>query len=493
VNERKSYRDIFRSSAILGSSSLINILFSLVRTKVVAVLLGPSGVGLIGVYSNLLSLVATIMGFGLSQSGVRELALSNGKDEQLLEKVRRALYLGNLLLGSLSVVLLWLFGEQIAVMILPGVGRPSDITLIGIGVLFSLMAASRTTLLRGLRRIGDLASVSVLSGFLSTIVGLVVIALAGESGAVWFVLCAPVFTLIVSAWVLRKLPVLPKQRDSVAIRKQLLSLVRFGFPMMIAGFVTIGTELYLRVLIIEETGIESVGYFQASWAISVTYLGLLFGAMASDYYPRLTSQIKNSVIARKLVAEQSEMALLLGAPLVILMLVVASSIISILYTAEFEPASMLLRWLMLGTVIKLAVWPLGFVIIACGKSFLFIYTQLVWGFTFIVISMFALPTYDLISIGIAFTAAYLLHLANTLAVVYRLIGYLPNIRNTLFLMLLFLVCALLLFMEQVSSTMSLWAGVSSVAFVSIFSIHRLCKLLELDQWFRAIRAPKDNL
>src|SRR5690606_9995993 len=48
---RQSYATILRSSAIMGASFAIVMVFSFARMKVMALLVGPSGVGLLGVLS----------------------------------------------------------------------------------------------------------------------------------------------------------------------------------------------------------------------------------------------------------------------------------------------------------------------------------------------------------------------------------------------------------------------------------------------------------
>ena len=48
-----SYLSILKSTSLIGSASLLNILISMVRIKFVAVLLGPTGVGLLGLYTQI--------------------------------------------------------------------------------------------------------------------------------------------------------------------------------------------------------------------------------------------------------------------------------------------------------------------------------------------------------------------------------------------------------------------------------------------------------
>ncbi|HEV2435673.1 MAG TPA: hypothetical protein VG077_06710, partial [Verrucomicrobiae bacterium] len=56
----KSYGQIVKSSVLIGGSSVLNIAFGIVRTKVMAVLLGPSGYGLLGIYDSICSLTRTV-------------------------------------------------------------------------------------------------------------------------------------------------------------------------------------------------------------------------------------------------------------------------------------------------------------------------------------------------------------------------------------------------------------------------------------------------
>jgi O-antigen/teichoic acid export membrane protein len=108
-----SHRQIFKSSAIIGGASVINIVIGIVKVKVLAVLLGPAGVGLMGLYQNIMGMASTLAGCGMGNSGVRQLAASSGEAETLAI-VRRALWLGNLVLGLAGMAILWLLREPVA-------------------------------------------------------------------------------------------------------------------------------------------------------------------------------------------------------------------------------------------------------------------------------------------------------------------------------------------------------------------------------------------
>ena len=81
VTRQQSYGQILKSSAIVGGSSVVNIAVSIVRAKAMALLLGPAGVGLVGLYSSVNELTHSIAGMGINSSGVRQIAEAAGSGE----------------------------------------------------------------------------------------------------------------------------------------------------------------------------------------------------------------------------------------------------------------------------------------------------------------------------------------------------------------------------------------------------------------------------
>ena len=56
---------------VIGGATSVGMALSLIRIKVLALLLGPIGVGLMGIYINILQTSTQLAGLGLGQSGVR--------------------------------------------------------------------------------------------------------------------------------------------------------------------------------------------------------------------------------------------------------------------------------------------------------------------------------------------------------------------------------------------------------------------------------------
>src|SRR5690606_30077475 len=77
-----SYGQILKSTAMIGGSSLVNVAFSVLRMKAIAVLLGPGGVGLMSLYTSMADLTQTLAGLGIQASGVRQIAEAAGTGDE---------------------------------------------------------------------------------------------------------------------------------------------------------------------------------------------------------------------------------------------------------------------------------------------------------------------------------------------------------------------------------------------------------------------------
>ena len=126
----------------------------------------------------------------------------------------------------------------------------------------------------------------------------------------------------------------------------------------------------------EELGLIDVGLYSAGFVILNSYVGIIFNAMGTDYFPRL-SEIANDIIKlRKTVLEQAIVAILLITPIIVVFLAFAPLIIVILYSNEFSPIVAMVTWGILGMIFKAVSWSMGYMIIAKGDSKVFIKTAI---------------------------------------------------------------------------------------------------------------------
>ena len=472
-----SYRRILKSSSIIGGASVINILIGLVRTKIIAVLLGPTGIGLVSLYTGLMSTATAMATMGIGTIGTRQIAEALSQDdERALAVVRRAMFWGALLLASAGALVVWSLREVLAVKVLGGAEHATMVGWLALGVALSVAGASQGALIQGMRRIGDMARLSVFGSVLNTLLGVALLWQWGEAGLVAYVLLGPLVSFLLGHWYVSRLPKVASAPIAMQeMAQQWQTLLRLGVPFMGAGLVGALVQLWIRVEVGNTLGAESLGHFQAASTISMQYIGFVLAAMGADYYPRLTGVIHDHKAASCLVNEQTEIALLLSAPVFIAMIGLTPWVIHLLYSAAFAPAVDVLRWQILGDVLKVASWPLGFVILAAGAGKTFFWTE-----TLVLTLMGGLIAGFSSSVGLQITGiAFLVSYAVLLPLVYwlakRRIGFEWTGSNIKLIVIIFTLCT----MVAVIST-KYWWGASVAVVVSLgFAFYTLGRIAHM--------------
>lgn len=416
-------RGLIRSMAVMGSTQTVNIVISILRVKALAVMLGPSGVGLLGIFSNLLDMVKTAAGLGIGKSGVRQIAIAK-RDEMVLSRVRRVLLSAHLLQGAVAMVAVWVLRAQISVWLFGDSLYAAEVGLIGIAILLTLLGTAHTALLQGMRRIDDLGRVTVYSALIGTFAGLVAIWFFGEAGVVWFVVVQPLATIIIALRYTKRLPMSKINILSAAeIWDIWKPMAKLGAAFMLGGLATTVTMLLVRQRITYELGLDAAGLFAAAWGISMIYVGLMLSAVSADYYPRLTEVITDRVAATELMNDQLQILLSIGGPVLLLLIGLAPWIVTLLYSAEFESAAELLQWMTAGNVFKLASWPLAFSIVAASRSKTFLLMEVSFNIVFLAIIWLTLPSLGLQATAIALLIGYFIYFVITNILAYTLQGF----------------------------------------------------------------------
>jgi antigen flippase len=481
-----SYTQILKSTALIGGSSLVNIAFSVIRMKAVAMLLGPSGVGLMSLYNSLSELAQTLAGLGIQPSGVRQIAEATGTEDT--KKVARTAAV----LKRVSVVLALVGAVAVAALAWPlsqlTFGDQSHVVgvmLLALVVLFGVLNSGQMGLLQGMRRIGDLARISMLSAFASAVLTVPLVYLFGEAGIVPALILTAAATFALSWWHSRRIAIEAVVLSMKDIGTEAADLLKLGVVFMASGFMTVGASYAVRLIVMQGEGVDAAGLYQAAWALGGLYAGFILQAMGTDFYPRLTAAAHDDEATNRLVNEQAHISILLAGPGLLATLTIAPILMLVFYSAEFSPAAELLRWLCLGMMLRIIAWPMGFIILARGARAMFFWTEVAATVVHVGLAWLLVGLIGLTGAGIAFFGLYLWHAVLVYALVRRLSGFRWSLSNLalagLFLPAAGVIVAGFHFLPQMQAVA---IGVAATAATGLYSLTALIRLFPERQWLR---------
>lgn len=408
----------------MGGAYGLNYLVGLVRVKIVAILLGPAGVGLISLYMSAIGLIGTVSSLGIGSSGVREVAQACSQHDQFnaartVRILRRACWatglLGWVLVAALAPLLsTWVFGSG---------EHAFAFALLGITLLLGAVSGGQTALLQGMRRIGDIARINVVAMLINTVVAVGLYASLGERGILPVLIATAAVSLSVSWWFVRRVRMEPVRLSLLETVSGARRLAGLGLALMWGGVLGAGFDMATRTLITRIHGIDSAGLYQAVWALSGLFAGFILTAMGTDFYPRLTSVIDDHEAASRVVNEQTEIGMLLALPGLLGTLAFAPLVMELFYSKRFLPGVALLPWFVLGIFGRVVSWPLAFIQLALGASRWFAATET----TFVAFEMglvlWAVPRFGVVGAAYAFAISYFVYTFAMLRVGRMLIGF----------------------------------------------------------------------
>lgn len=374
-------RSLLKGTALFGGTQMVNMVTAVVRGKLVATLLGTVGMGISSIYMSTLLPLQQFFSMGIATAIVSVVAsIASDSDagkrnlQERIEACRRVLLILSLA-GLTFMVLsaLWLsrfsFGDDT---------HTKAYALLGIALVFLIMEGGETAFLQSRRYMKEVAVRNVVSALSGLAISVPLYWWLGIDGIVpAIILCA------VAVWVY---PRLMNHRHALGCRtlswRRTWDLGRnaimLGFMLMLSGMLGNVIAYFINVGIREMGSLGDVGLYQASRTITSQYVGMVFAAMATDYFPRLSALKHNKAEATALVRQEFELVLLIMAPVVMALIVTAPLLIRILLTEEFLPLTGVIRIIGVSLLCKAAYFPIGYISLAYSRKRYFFWIEGVW-------------------------------------------------------------------------------------------------------------------
>lgn len=409
--ETSNYRGIFKATSLFGGLQVYQIVIQILRSKFVAVLLGPEGMGISGLLHSGTQLVQSFTSFGLSQSAVRDVAEANGTGDAT--KVKRTI--------SVLRKLVWvtgLLGMFVVILASPILSKTSfgdysftlSFVFLSIIMLFDQLSAGQKVALQGLRKYNYLAKATAIGITSGLIVSLPLYYFFGKDGIVPAFIINSFITLLLSKYFSDKLKIKSLKLPIKDCLKEGKKMMTLGIVMSLNGILVYACAYVVKAFISNNGGLAEVGLFNAGFTIVNVYVGMVFSAMSTDYYPRLAAVCNDNDKCSELINRQSEVSLLILAPVISIALIFTPLVLTILYSDKFVMANDYVRWALFGMLFRTLSWSIGNVFFAKGESKLCTFTSITFNILFLLDDLIWYYFMGVAGLGISFATNYFIHL-----------------------------------------------------------------------------------
>ncbi|MDW2981322.1 MAG: O-antigen translocase [Rhodanobacter sp.] len=397
------------------------LLAALVVVKLVAWFAGPEGVGKLGQFMSLMSLLAVLAGGGIG-AGIVKYVAEYRHDPQRLERLLAAALwyalCASLLMGCLALA----FSRPLAQWLLDDVAYAGLIRVLAVAQLGIALLNYILAVVNGFMDVRRLALIQVLGSLLGIVTVIVL--------ARWLQLYGALLALIVGQllWLLVGLPAWwrsPYFRRSMLRlrfdREMTLRLAGFSVMTLTAALVSPLVNIAVRDHLALELGWQQVGYWQAVSKVSDAYLLFLTAAINIYYLPKLAAiQERAALVAELRNAYRYLLPVVVALAAAVYLL--RDWVTRWLFSADFAPANALYAPQLAGDVVKIAAFILSYVMLAKAMTWLFVVSECVFAASYLALVYVFTARFGLVGAMYAFAANYLGYLAFNVLVVRRYLG-----------------------------------------------------------------------
>jgi O-antigen/teichoic acid export membrane protein len=405
---QSSYRSIMKATSLFGGVQVFNIVIAIIRSKIIAVLLGPAGMGIVGLLTSTTVFISSLTNFGLGTSAVRDISVAYETGNQnrisvVFTVFRRFVWITGFLGAGVTLISApWLseltFGNK-------------DYTVafmwLSCSLLFSQLTSGQNVLLQGMRKLKYLAKANLLGSFIGLVISAPLYYYYDVEGIVPAIIITTLLSLGITSYFARKIKFDQIKVTSEETIFEGKGMLKMGFMLSLSGLITSGASYIVRIFISNTGNLEDVGLYNAGFAIIGTYVGLVFTAMGTDYYPRLSGVAHDNQKGTMLINQQAEIAILILAPILAIFLIFINWAVILLYSTEFTPINQMIQWAALGMYFKASSWSIGYVFLAKGESQTFLWSEVVANVYLLIFNILGYNYFGLTGMGFSFLIGYI--------------------------------------------------------------------------------------
>lgn len=333
-----------------SSASIANIFFSIIRSKIVALLIGASGFGIVGQLSSLMNLSHFLTGMGMEKGLVSEIARAKRDgDESAYQNLSRTFFILTSWFSVLLAVLVFLFSPQITSFLFASQEYLWFVKLSTPAICTLGLHIGYTTLLTANRKIKELVIKSVVSSFLSSGITILMVYIFDVEGVVYGLLLNGLVNILLGVYFLKQCNIRMDMHtifSSLPHQASFFKLLKYGTVLVYSSLIYQVVNLGIKNIIIEKSSIDEVGIYQAATNISKQYMPIFLVSLSTYLLP-LIAGVKTLDGRIKETNTSLKALLFLATPVLFFIMCFSEPLIKLLYSPEFMLSASLLSMLVI--------------------------------------------------------------------------------------------------------------------------------------------------
>jgi O-antigen/teichoic acid export membrane protein len=402
--------EIVKVSFYSGISTALKILTSFVSAKIIAVYLGPAGLGMLGQLTSFITIFLTLS-TGAITNGVIKFIAEYKEEEHKQNRIIKASIQITLLCSLLCGLIISIGAKFWSNQLFSETSYSFVFVIFGITIIFYALFSLAIAILNGLQQYKLFNLINVLASIIGLAFSVSMVVLYGINGALISAVTYQSVVFVLLLWFIKRTGWLnwQKVKSSIIQRSDLIGLSKFSLMAIVSTAAVPLVQIIIRNYLASNTNAETVGFYEGVNRLSLIYLSLITTTFSVYYLPKLSAANNNSEL-KELLIKGYKFILPLTFAMLLVTYLLRNLVIKIVFADSFAPMESYFLPQLIGDFFKIASWLLAMQMIAKARTWLFISTELIFG-VFLVFFTFALvKQYGGIGAVYAYTVNYFIYL-----------------------------------------------------------------------------------
>lgn len=385
--KRLRANELVKVFSFTSISTIIKLITGYVSVKIVASIIGPSGIALIGQLQNFISIFTTL-GAGGINNGVVKYVSEFKDDEHALKNILTSGFKITFFLSLFFGVVIILFSKPLSDWILLDKTYYYVFIFLGINLLLFSMNNYFLSILNGLKEFKRFVYINIITSIIGLIFTVLLVLIFHLQGALIANVTYQGIILFITIFLVRKYSWFNKQ---YFLGSWNIEFIKKYFSYSLMAIISVATvpvsQLLIRGYLIKQYSIDLAGYWEGMNRISSLYLVFFTTTFGVYYLPKL-SEIKGKALLRQEVLKTYKIVTPCIALSLLCVYFFKGFVISILFSKEFYNMKDLFLWQLAGDFFKIMSWILAFIMVAKSMTRIYIITEILFSVSLVGLSYF---------------------------------------------------------------------------------------------------------
>ncbi|MCT4298099.1 O-antigen translocase [Elizabethkingia anophelis] len=413
---------LIKTTLFSGLITFIRLASGFVSTKIVAIIIGASGVAIVGAFANFIAIILAFAN-GAINNGIVKYSSEYKSDEKKSKELFSTSFKISLFCSLFTGIILIIGSNYFSKIIFSTEIYAEVIIVFGLSIILYSLNTMLVSILNGRGLIEIYTLVNTIGSLAGLALTILLVYYFKVKGALYAMIFAQTVIFIFTAIIVLRKTEINFKWFLLKFNKLIAKDLGKYSLMAITSALTIPvSQILVRNTIINFEGLEQAGLWQGMMRISDAYLLIITTALATYYLPKISSITDINELRTEI---KTGYKYVFPATLIISIIIfcIKDVIIQVLYTQSFYNMRELFLWQLLGDFFKIMAFILAYVMLAKAQMKIYIITEIIFSIVYVVLSFFFVKHMGVVGSTIAFAVNYLGYMLFLFFYYHKLIFY----------------------------------------------------------------------